>query len=134
MSETPSETPYDGSNWMNLSRNFTKAEMECKCGCGFVPSADFMGALQDLRDRWGKSMKITSAARCPKHNATVGGVADSKHMKGIAVDVALDSVDRWAFVKLAMEQGWQGIGIAASFIHIDRRPPVESRIWHYSDK
>lgn len=117
-----------------FTKHFSKEEMNCNCGCGFVPPQEFMDRLEKLREAWGKPMTITSAARCRTYNAKVGGVPDSQHVLGHAVDIALPNTERWALVKLAMEQGWGGIGVANSFIHLDIRPVMEGRVWIYSNK
>lgn len=112
-------------------KNFTKDEMECKCGCGMLPTPDFMNRLQILRTRYGKPMKVTSGARCSVHNAKVGGSAKSKHVEGTAVDILCDGHQKYILTKLAIEMGFGGIGIASSFIHLDTRDMKESVIWTY---
>lgn len=42
--------------------------------------------LQPIRDKIKKPMVITSGYRCPQVNKLVGGVANSQHTKGQAVD------------------------------------------------
>ena len=46
--------------------------------------------LQPLRDWWGEEVKIGSGYRCPKLNTVVGGVKNSQHMLGQAVDLCID--------------------------------------------
>jgi uncharacterized protein YcbK (DUF882 family) len=46
--------------------------------------------LQPLRDAMGESIKIGSGYRCPQLNKAVGGVSNSQHMKGEAVDLCID--------------------------------------------
>lgn len=43
--------------------------------------------LDPARERLGKPITVSSGYRCPLHNATVGGVANSQHMRGEAADV-----------------------------------------------
>jgi len=112
-------------------KNFTKDEMECKCGCGMLPTPNFMERLQSLRTRYGKAMKVTSGARCSIHNAKVGGSAKSRHVEGIAVDIAATGHEQYILTKLAIEMGFGGIGIAKTFIHLDTRDMRESVIWTY---
>lgn len=72
-------------------------------------------------------MKVNSACRCPDHNEKVGGSVRSKHITtihhpGHAFDIYMtESVRRSRFVRLAMENGFNGIGIYDNFIHIDDR-------------
>lgn len=46
--------------------------------------------LQPLREWWGKPIVIGSGYRCPALNKAVGGVSNSQHMKGQAVDLFID--------------------------------------------
>lgn len=117
-----------------LSKNFSRKELDCNCGCGFIPTQETIDAIQSLRDAWKKPMTITSAARCKKYNGKIGGAEKSQHVEGTAIDVSLPVEDRYSFVKLAMEQGWHGIGVAVSFIHLDRRPGKDAAVWTYSNK
>ena len=53
--------------------------------------------LQALRDRLGKPMIVRSACRSPEHNRAVGGAKASKHLEGIAFDIAMANHDPEAF-------------------------------------
>ena len=46
--------------------------------------------LQPLRDAMGEAIKIGSGYRSPALNKAVGGVANSQHIKGEAVDLCID--------------------------------------------
>lgn len=46
--------------------------------------------LEPVRELLGKPIVVNSGFRCPVHNAAVGGVANSQHMKGEAVDITCD--------------------------------------------
>lgn len=52
--------------------------LETFCSCVFAFCKAFGG-------------NVTSWIRTPSHNKAVGGVANSKHLDGLAVDVILDS-------------------------------------------
>ena len=43
--------------------------------------------LDGLREAWGSGIIVSSGFRCDKLNKAVGGVADSLHKKGWAVDM-----------------------------------------------
>ena len=47
-------------------------------------SAD-MGDIRQIGSRWGR---VTSTYRSPEHNRRVGGVANSYHLRGKAIDIA----------------------------------------------
>jgi uncharacterized protein YcbK (DUF882 family) len=104
----------------DLSKNFSRKEFECKCGCGeaFV-DINLIQALQFVRDQYGKGIKITSGYRCAKHNAAEGGKPDSAHLTGKAVDIsANNSRDRYTLIRLLTNK-FSRIGIAKTFIHVD---------------
>lgn len=48
--------------------------------------------LQPIRDKIKKPMLITSGYRCPQVNKLVGGVANSQHTKGQAVDFIIQGM------------------------------------------
>lgn len=52
--------------------------------------------LEPARERLGKPIVVNSGFRCPVHNAAVGGVANSQHMKGEAADITCDDNKRLA--------------------------------------
>ena len=52
--------------------------------------------LEPVRELLGKPIVVNSGFRCPVHNAAVGGVANSQHMKGEAADITCDDNKRLA--------------------------------------
>lgn len=68
----------------------------------------------------GRPLKINSGHRCAIWNAVVGGVPNSRHRQ-IAVDIAIKGHDRARFIEVAEGLGFTGIGVAKTFIHLDRR-------------
>jgi uncharacterized protein YcbK (DUF882 family) len=91
---------------MMLTKNFTREEMQCKCGCGGCNMVDaFLQKLQLVRDEFG-TMSVNSGFRCQKHNTAVGGVKGSYHLLGLACDVRVFSeADRWRLARAGMKQG-----------------------------
>lgn len=118
---------------MNLTKNFTKEEMACK-HCGQCKMDDgFMKKIQELRDSWGRPIRITSGYRCETHNKAVGGKPDSQHLKGIAADIDVSGMtgnERFWFLDMAMSLGFRGIGIDKNFLHLDYRSSSAS-LWVY---
>lgn len=69
---------------------------------------------------YGFMPRITSAKRTRAENKKVGGVPDSAHLKGLAVDIeAIDGRSRYAIVKSALENGFLRIGVGYKHVHID---------------
>ena len=77
--------------------------------------------LQQLRDRIGKPISITSGYRCPAHNAAVGGAAGSQHLLGKAADIVVQGMAPATVAAIAEEFGFGGIGRYAGFTHVDTR-------------
>ena len=101
-------------------------ETNCQCGCGMVLQEKTTRFLQDL-DVYSKAILhkqiiITSGARCKKHNNAVGGVENSTHTLGLAVDIAFaSSHELFVIMQFCFGYGVKrmGINFAKSFIHID---------------
>jgi len=108
---------------VSITKNLTKAEVACKCGCGFDSIApELAQKFQLTRDLVGEPIYITSGCRCAKRNKYVGGVADSAHLTGKALDIHLKGTSLFDMVKLAFCIGRAGVkrlGISEKFLHID---------------
>ena len=123
------------NNWPY--QNFKRSEVECKCGCGGVPTNRLMLALEMLRFEYDRPMIITSGYRCKEHNEKVGGAKNSPHMLGLAVDVKVRGTDAYDLVRIAINIGFTGIGINQKgknrFVHLDIMPEGANRpmIWSY---
>lgn len=100
---------------------FICKEFECKCGCGLNNiSEDFVSRLSKAREIAGIPFIINSACRCETHNKNIGGVVNSSHLKGLAVDIkALTSIDKYKIVSALMSVGFKRILLYKTFIHCD---------------
>lgn len=109
---------------IKLSVNFTLKEMQSHDGADEVKvDSALIDYLQQIRDHFGKSVRITSGYRSPTYNAKVGGVKNSYHMKGMAADIVIDGVKSKEVAQYAETIGCGGIGWyeARNFTHIDTR-------------
>lgn len=76
--------------------------------------------LQIARDKLGKPMVFTSGYRCQKLNKAVGGVADSAHLTGMAVDIRYNSESHAKeLIDALIFAGFKRIGLGGTFIHVD---------------
>ena len=93
---------------------------------------DFVSALDDLRGVCGFPFIITSGYRSPTHSAEVKKARPGQHTQGIAADIKVSGgAQRHAIVSNAIKLGFRGIGVAKTFIHVDRRES-EPMIGRYS--
>lgn len=101
--------------------------------CGAMQmDAKFISQLTTVQFGMQEDLIITSGYRCPTHNAAIGGAPDSRHILGLAVDIAMDNgPKRWLLIKLAMMNGMNGIGIGRTFVHLDGRPESQRTTWLY---
>ncbi|MGH7472980.1 MAG: D-Ala-D-Ala carboxypeptidase family metallohydrolase [Candidatus Methylomirabilales bacterium] len=122
-----------------VSDHFSWMEARCPC-CHRVPSVTQVTKtanwLERVRAYLGEPMVTHSWCRCPKHNAAVGGVPNSLHTLGWAVDFILKGKSpREVQRLLKLRQGSQtsggligGLGKAKGYSHIDRG---QVRTWTY---
>ena len=84
-----------GINWDTV-RFFGRAEFMCNCGgkyCGGFPvePVPMLALTADkVRRHFGKAAIVSSGVRCSRHNANVGGVPDSRHLTGRAMDFRIE--------------------------------------------
>ena len=109
---------------------FTDNELACR-HCGILKLAPgFADKLKELRLELGLPMTLSSCCRCSEHNRREGGNAGSFHLTEnikwkVPGTCAIDVVRRGAeydrkLLSTALTLGWS-IGIAKTFIHLDRR-------------
>jgi len=93
----------------------------------------FLNKLSKARELAAIGFKITSGYRSDAHNAKVGGVPSSSHTIGRAVDIyAPTSTQKYIIINALLQVGFNRIGIAKNFIHVDDDPSKsEDVIWTY---
>ena len=105
--------------WRRRWPNFHPRELACR-HCGeLVVDTDTLDALQRQRSAGTAPIVVTSAYRCPLHNALVGGAPLSMHRVGKAVDQALRGRDPSGAEQMALRSGFTGVGRYRTFIHTD---------------
>jgi len=109
---------------IQLTKNFSSSELDCKCqyaSCNkTLIDSEHIAKLQKLRDMIGP-IKITSGFRCKRHNKNVGGVPTSQHVKGTATDIQHKRLPYQVIADWARKMFCGGIGIYDTFVHIDSR-------------
>ena len=107
-------------------------------GSGDKMDATFLQMLDDARGIAGIPFKITSGYRTKEHNIEIykrlgKKPIDSAHLKVKAADISCSSSrERWIIITALQDAGFNRIGIANNFIHVDsdenKSPNV---IWTY---
>lgn len=108
------ESPFKYFNW---------SEFDSKDAPGSGQehmNPQFVRILDDVRACAGIPFFITSGYRTPAHNAKVGGVPNSSHVKGLAVDIAaITDSQKQTIAECAIRNGITRIGWGPTFIHLD---------------
>ncbi len=86
--------------------HFLETELACKgidcCNYDCEMDFNFMNKIEGLRSKTGP-LKVNSGYRCKAHNKAVGGVSNSFHVRGKALDlvpvnISLDAL--YSFAKI----------------------------------
>ena len=112
---------WESGEDIQFTDNFNSREFECPGSKKHKISIDLVDRLQILRENYGKSITITSGYRSKEHNAKVGGVENSQHVLGKAVDLTGKDLDK--LYDLCLEY-FNAIGDGrkkGKFIHVDVR-------------
>lgn len=86
-------------DWWAQIQWFRREEFRCRCGgkyCdGFPaePERKLVELAEAVRTHFGKPAVLSSGLRCQRHNGACGGVANSRHLTGRAMDFRVDGVD-----------------------------------------
>jgi hypothetical protein len=124
--DTPTPTADD---WDDIEF-FSKKEFRCKCGgkyCNGYPAEIDLTMVRyadEIRRRVGKPIGVNSGLRCAQWNQIQGGVSNSQHLYGTAVDLDCPSGTTPAEMAAIAEDvigNTGGIGIYSWGIHIDSR-------------
>lgn len=94
--------------------------------------ANFLHKLDKARSIANMPFIINSAYRSPEHPLSIKNPSSS-HIKGLAVDIkCTDSRTRFIIVDALIKAGFNRIGIADSFIHVDLDLDKSNKvIWTY---
>lgn len=111
----------------DLSKNFSRWELECKDGCGFntVDAELINEILQPARDDLKRKIIITpnGGCRCYLQNIACGGSKNSQHKEGKAADIKVEGVspqDVYEYFCKKFPDKY-GFGLYPTFIHVDCR-------------
>ena len=116
----------ESDDWWSSIQYFSRKEFACKCSryCDGYP-AQMQRTVVELADRARAELKgvafVSSGLRCSQHNANVGGVSDSRHMIGKAIDLRIEGKSARQTLAWAQKQPEvrYAYAIDASYVHID---------------
>ena len=93
---------------------------------------DFLAKLDKAREFAKVPFVINSAYRSPEHPESIKNPTSS-HIKGLAVDIrTTDSRTRYRVLNALIHVGFNRIGIADTFIHVDDdKDKSQQVIWTY---
>lgn len=105
----PGESAEPANRWDGI-KHFTREEFRCKCGgkyCDGYP-AEMQRAVVEIADRarehFGAAGYVVSGLRCEEWNRIQGGVSNSRHMSGKAVDLRIKGVAAAALLAYVKQQ------------------------------
>ena len=114
-----------------ITPHLTRGEIECHCGCGFgLEDNEFTihvaQAFEQIRQRIGKPITVSSGCRCDAWNTLQGGTDHSQHLNCNALDlICPSSIDYEKFYKTCVSvignSGGVGYYQKQNFVHIDLR-------------
>lgn len=126
--QEPQSKPTDkiGTFWDDI-KYFTRNEPYIACSCGrcggfpVEPTEGLMRLADRVREQAGTAMIPSSTVRCKQHNAEVGGVSNSRHLLGKAMDFRIQG---WSSAEtLALVKSQSGIhytyAIDDTYVHMD---------------
>lgn len=117
--ETTEEAYWPGIQY------FTRREFACRCGnCGGYPAEPEVLLVQlaeRIRRHFGKPVLVSSGVRCAAHNAAVGGVSNSRHLLGKAMDFCVQGYAAQTVLQYLQQQPElrYAYAIDESYVHMD---------------
>lgn len=112
------------ANTTQLSQHFALSEFACSChACEIIFVAPaLVSLLEAIRRNFGRPVRITSAYRCPAHNATIPGSSNrSQHMLGTAADIQVALISPPTVQAYCDQLAVPGLGRYQNFTHLDVR-------------
>ena len=102
-------------------------------GSGQLMQEECLTTRGRAREVAGIGVRRNSGLRTVSHNSKVGGKSKSAHLTGYAADISVNgSRSRYIILEALISAGFNRIGVANSFIHVDCHPDLdEDVIWTY---
>ena len=125
--QEPAAAPLGTGTWWDEIRYFSRQEPYIGCSCGqcggfpVEPSEKLMRLADAVRAAAGRPMVPTSTVRCRAHNKAVGGVENSRHLLGKAMDFSIPgwSADRTLALVRQQKAARYAYAIDGTHVHMD---------------
>jgi uncharacterized protein YcbK (DUF882 family) len=112
-------------------RYFKLKDFNCQETGNNEMCSDFLDKLDELRHVCGFPFIITSGYRDKTHSIEARKAKAGTHAQGIASDIRINNGNEaYEIIKNAQSMGFNGIGVAKTFIHVDTRKTMPV-IWTY---
>ena len=119
-------TKTESGDWWDNIKHFDRSEFKCKCGkyCNgypVEPQEQLVTVADRVREHFGKAVHVSSGVRCNQHNANVGGVSNSRHKSGKAMDfrvIGYTAQQVLAYVQKQPEIRYS-YSIDGTYVHMD---------------
>lgn len=120
------ESDTTGTFWNHI-RYWSREEFRCQCGgkyCdGFPvePDQTLVELVDDIRHAAGRPGHRSSGLRCKVWNGLQGGVGNSKHMSGKALDFYIEGLSGTQLLALAQKDSRTSYAyiIDGQYVHVD---------------
>ena len=124
--EETTETTTSGDFWDDI-KYFKRVEFKCKCGgrhCDGYPAEPeekLVRVADKTREHFGGAATVSSGVRCTQHNTNVGGVSNSRHLTGKAMDFCIKGKTAAQVLEYVQKQSdiRYAYAIDSQFVHMD---------------
>lgn len=118
--------PFAPAFWKNI-RHFRRTEFKCRCGnvyCNGYPvemKETVVVVADRVREHFNRTATVSSGLRCKQHNANVGGVYNSRHLEGKAIDFCISGFSSDMVLSYVQQQPEvrYSYAIDGNFVHMD---------------
>ena len=121
------DVPTNTDTFWDHIRYWSREEFRCRCGgkyCnGFPaePNQTLVELVDDIRHKAGRPGIPSSGLRCPTWNSNQGGVANSDHCKGKALDFSIEGMSGAQLLSIAQSDPRTRYAyiIDGGWVHVD---------------
>ena len=120
------DVPVSGTSWGGI-KYWTREEFRCQCGgkyCnGFPaePDKKLVLVAENIRNHFGRPGHRSSGLRCKTWNAIQGGVSNSRHLTGKALDFRIEghSASQVLAYAITLPDVRYAYDIDGTYVHVD---------------